>query len=230
MPGVTAVTPGILRAAPFLRFRERVLMTDSSGGVPQAFLLRPRTRRATRLTILSAGLLLLGAGAAWAQQYDHGDPTSEEQMVLEIINRARANPDAEGARLAGPSPNGIPGGNIREGMTLSNPALVAPRPPLAMNKDLLASARAHSIDLSTHRYCAHEPQTARAQTWDQRIACFGYNWNVPGGKTGENIAASGGDAAEALEDLLMIDVNYPERRHRRNLLDVWDPAENPYRE
>src|SRR5262245_18843778 len=223
MPGVTAVTPGILRAAPFLRFRERVLMTDSSGGVPQAFLLRPRTRRATRLTILSAGLLLLGAGAAWAQQYDHGDPTSDEQMVLEIINRARANPDAEGARLAGPSPNGIPGGNIREGMTLSDPALVAPRPPLAMNKYLLASARAHSIDMWTRRYFAHDTKAPPTQTWDQRITGFGYNWNVAGGKAGENIAAGGSDRAAALEDLLMTDDNFPERGHRRNLLDVWDP-------
>ncbi len=205
-------------------------MTGSSGGVPEAFLLRPRTRRAPRRTGVAAGILLLGAGAAWAQQYDHGDPTSDEQRVLEIINRARANPDAEGTRLAGPSPNGIPGGNIREGMTLSDPALVAPRPPLAMNKSLLASARAHSIDMWARRYFAHDTKAPPTQMWDQRIAGFGYNWNVLGGKAGENIAAGGGDTAAALEDLLMIDDNYPERGHRRNLLDVRDPAENPYRE
>jgi hypothetical protein len=187
-------------------------------------------REATALMLLAIGLLLLGAGAAWAQQYDHGDPTSDEQMVLEIINRARANPDAEGTRLAGPSPNGIPGGNIREGMTLSDPGLVAPRPPLAMNKYLLASARAHSVDMWTRRYFAHDTQAPPTQTWDQRIAGFGYTWNFAGGKVGENIAAGGGDPAAALEDLLMIDDGFPERGHRRNLLDVWDPAENPYRE
>jgi hypothetical protein len=29
-----------------------------------------------------------------------GDPTAGEQLVLEMINRARANPDAEGTRLS----------------------------------------------------------------------------------------------------------------------------------
>jgi hypothetical protein len=31
--------------------------------------------------------------------YSHGDPTAEEQYMLELINRARANPPAEGLRL-----------------------------------------------------------------------------------------------------------------------------------
>src|SRR5215208_4318672 len=33
-------------------------------------------------------------------QYSIGQPTDEEQLYLEFINRARANPPAEGARLA----------------------------------------------------------------------------------------------------------------------------------
>src|SRR2546430_434316 len=52
--------------------------------------------------------------------WDCGDPTPQEQMVLEIINRARANPDAEGVRL---------GIDIHEG--LPQPSLVGPRPALA---------------------------------------------------------------------------------------------------
>ena len=35
-----------------------------------------------------------------AQLYSIGDPTNEEQYYLELINRARANPTAEGLRLA----------------------------------------------------------------------------------------------------------------------------------
>jgi hypothetical protein len=35
-----------------------------------------------------------------ATPYSHGDPTAEEQLLLEMVNRARANPPAEGARLA----------------------------------------------------------------------------------------------------------------------------------
>ena len=68
--------------------------------------------------------------------YDSGDPTPAEQLVLEYVNRARADPDAEGQRL---------GIDIHEGLTDSS--LVGPRPPLAMNKDLLAIAQAHSQDI-----------------------------------------------------------------------------------
>ena len=35
-----------------------------------------------------------------AQLYSIGDPTNEEQYYLELINRARANPTAEGIRMA----------------------------------------------------------------------------------------------------------------------------------
>src|SRR3954468_1244770 len=35
-----------------------------------------------------------------SQLYSIGDPTNEEQYYLELINRARSNPPAEGARLA----------------------------------------------------------------------------------------------------------------------------------
>lgn len=31
--------------------------------------------------------------------YSHGEPTDEEQLMLEYINRARANPKAEGEEL-----------------------------------------------------------------------------------------------------------------------------------
>jgi len=86
--------------------------------------------------------------AAWSQtQYTgYGDPTAGEQEVLEIINRARANPTAEGTRLASNSPYPLPGGDITE--NAPNPPLaVVVRPPLAMNANLLATARAHT---STH--------------------------------------------------------------------------------
>ena len=39
------------------------------------------------------------SGEADTGPYNHGDPTAEEQLMLEFINRARANPAAEGVRL-----------------------------------------------------------------------------------------------------------------------------------
>lgn len=178
------------------------------------------------MSFLTAALL----GVA-LQQWDAGDPTPDEQLVLELINRARANPTAEGTRLAGFSPIGLPGGDIKEG--LANPGLVGPRPPLAMNKNLLATARAHSQDMHDRDYFAHDTQSPPTQTWNQRINAGGYS-----GSLGENIAASSSGTASFLEDFLMVDwsfdqngnpVGYPNRGHRVNLLDV-SSGGSPFRE
>src|SRR6478736_2002231 len=40
------------------------------------------------------------AASSVAQLYSIGEPTNDEQYYLELINRARANPIAEGIRLA----------------------------------------------------------------------------------------------------------------------------------
>src|ERR1041385_1188951 len=42
-----------------------------------------------------------------ASQYDCGNPTDEEQYIIELINRARANPAAEGDRLSTTQDAGI---------------------------------------------------------------------------------------------------------------------------
>src|SRR5215831_7699630 len=133
--------------------------------------------------ILLTAALLGSTLPLWAQQWDSGDPTPEEQQVLEVINRARANPTVEGARLATFTPVGLPGGDIREGLDI--PGNVGPRPPLAMNKNLLATARAHSDDMYARDYFAHDTLSPPTQTWDQRINAGGYL-----GSIGENIAAA----------------------------------------
>src|SRR5438477_7171641 len=92
------------------------------------------------------GAMILALAGVWTQaparaaqtQYDAGDPPAAEQLVLEVINRARANPTAEGARL---------GIDITEGLTATQVSEVMVRPPLAMNKILLGVARAHSQDM-----------------------------------------------------------------------------------
>jgi hypothetical protein len=170
-------------------------------------------------------VFLASAPSAWAQ-YNSGNPTPAEQLVLELINRARANPTAEGTRLASFNPP-LPGGDITEG--LANPGNVGPRPPLAMNLNLLTVARAHSTDMYNRDYFAHDTKAPPTETWWQRINTAGYT-----GSIGENIAASSSATAPWLEDFLMVDWNppfggYPNRGHRVNLLDV-DSAATPYRE
>ncbi|MFH0938722.1 MAG: CAP domain-containing protein [Planctomycetota bacterium] len=143
-----------------------------------------------------------------AALYDSGDPTAAEQYVLELINRARANPTAEGARL---------GISITEGLSASNVALVGVRPPLAINKILLSIARAHSQDMWTRSFFAHNNPDGKSPF--VRMTDAGYNYT----RAGENIACGSSSTPAALEDLLMIDAGVSGRGHRLNLLDIYNP-------
>lgn len=136
--------------------------------------------------------------------YDSGNPTAAEQLVLEYINRARADPSAEGSRL---------GIDIHEG--LPDPTLVGPRPPLAMNKILLTIANAHSQDMYTANYFSHNDLNGTSAF--DRIGHAGYNYV----RIGENMAAAGNAmSAGGLEDFMMIDSGTQGRPHRVNLLDL----------
>lgn len=156
-----------------------------------------------------AGMLLAGALARLpAQQYDHGDPTPEEQLVLEMINRARADPWAEGARL---------GMDPGEGLPPEEAARLGKRPPLAFHAALLASARAHAQDMHTRGFFAHvNPEGLGPAERARRAGYAGF-------RMGENIAAGSSltlHTAAYLQDLLMIDAGIEGRGHRKNLLDL----------
>lgn len=158
---------------------------------------------------LAAGVLFAGASPRLpAQQYDHGDPTPDEQLVLELINRARANPDAEGARL---------GLDLREGLHPQEASGLGPRPPLAFHADLIAAARAHARDMHARHFFDHVNPDGLGP--GERARRAGYAWT----RVGENIAAGSSPAlhtAAYLQDLLMIDAGIDGRGHRRNLLDL----------
>ena len=136
-------------------------------------------------------------------RYDSGNPTPDEQLVLEYINRARANPIAEGQRL---------GIDIHEG--LQDPSLVGPRPPLAMNKLLLSIAEAHSEDMYIGNYFSHTDPNGT--TAFDRFTNVGYDYV----RAGENMAAGAGSTAAELEDFMMVDSGTSGRPHRVNLLDL----------
>jgi len=161
-------------------------------------------------SLLSIATLIPRAGALVL--YNSGSPTAAEQLVLEYINRARANPVAEGQRL---------GIDITEGLqddpsnSCYGPEYVGVRPPLAMNPDLLAVAEAHSDDMYNQNYFSHTDPNGT--TAFQRIENSGYNYI----SAGENIGAGADMSATDLEDLLMVDSGYPCRAHRMNLLDIF---------
>jgi hypothetical protein len=158
-----------------------------------------------RLVALAAACVAMTPASGHAlgpAKWDSGDPSPAEQHVLEMINRARADPAAEGQRL---------GIDINEGVTSGT---AVQRPPLAMNKILLGTARTHSDDMYARKYFAHSDPDGKDPY--QRMTEAGY----AGVLYGENIAAGSGHTAAALEDLLMRDPNYPGRGHRVNLLNI----------
>lgn len=155
------------------------------------------------LCAVGIALFAHGVSCGGQAQYDSGDPTADEQRVLEVINRARANPTAEGTRL---------GIDINEGLPPGETAVV--RPPLAMNKILLGTARAHSDDMYARKFFDHVNPDGKDPF--QRMKAAGYIYTV----AGENIATGGGYSASALEDILMIDTGVSDRGHRVNLLNI----------
>src|ERR1700757_3167699 len=92
-------------------------------------------------------------------------PTSVEQLFLEELNDARANPAAYGATI---------------GLDLSG---VAPAQPLAFNSELVQAARAHSQDMNDRAYFSHTSLDGAGP--GQRISQAGFSWTG----WGESLAA-----------------------------------------
>lgn len=77
-------------------------------------------RATIRLPLIKLTFLLAATAVSPAvaqTQYSIGNPTNEQQYMLELINRARANGGAEATRLQGWTNNGSPvfSGSLQEG-------------------------------------------------------------------------------------------------------------------
>lgn len=146
--------------------------------------------------------------AAPTQVYDHGDPTPQEQLMLELVNRARRDPPAEAARF---------GIDLNENLA---PGTITPdpKPPLAFNHFLIASARNHSDWMLANDIFSHTGETN--STPGDRMANAGYpftgSWSW-----GENIAWKGTTGAA---DLTQFTVDEHEglirsAGHRENIME-----------
>ena len=137
--------------------------------------------------------------------------TALEQMLLELINRARLDPAAEAARF---------GIDLNEGVPSNQTISPVSKQPLAMNETLLLVARAHSQDMIDRDYFEHD--TPEGVTASQRIANAGYS--AIG--SGENIAfrSTSGSVTTAMTLMLhqdfFVDAGIPGRGHRLNLLQA----------
>jgi hypothetical protein len=120
-------------------------------------------------------------------------PSVQDQVFLELLNAARANPAAYGNSI---------------GLDLSG---VAPSQPLAWDPLLIQAAEGHSQDMSTQNYFSH--YTLGGQDPGARITATGYSWS----SWGESIAAGYASPAEALKALI-IDAGVSDLGHRLHLL------------
>jgi len=115
--------------------------------------------------------LALASHAPGAQKvYSHGNPSSHEQLMLELINRARSTPGAEAKR------HGI---SLNRGLSSGRISAVR-KPPLAFNRHLIAAARDHSrwmldTGIFSHKGAGGSSPSQRAQA---RGFAFGAAENI----------------------------------------------------
>ena len=88
----------------------------------------------------------------------------EEQLILELINRARANPQAEATRLGISLNAGLPAGTITS----------TAKQPLAPNQQLQNASVGHTIDMIDRDFFAHTNPSGI--TPGGRATAAGYNW------------------------------------------------------
>jgi serralysin len=140
-------------------------------------------------------------------------PSNYEQYLVELVNRARANPAAEAANDHIDLNEGLAAGTIT----------TAAKQPLAINPYLTSSARGHSQWMIDNDVFAH--QGAGGSQPDDRMTAAGYVFSGSWA-WGENIAyrSTSGSINQtaftaAIHDDLFIDKNIAGRGHRTNLMD-----------
>ena len=152
-----------------------------------------------RLRFLTLTLFVLAAASpAIAQdQYFIGNPTNEQQYMLELINRARADGGAEATRL------GL--GSLQEGPPTINGQVWTinnTNQPLSWNSRLFNAAQAHAMNLNNgdHFFTGQNPHTYPNNTSspNQRIAAAGYSMAAYNGPTNNGAFPGPENIAEAI--------------------------------
>jgi uncharacterized protein YkwD len=139
----------------------------------------------------------LGAQVA----YDFGDPTADEQLLIEYINTARADAVAEAERLLA-----VPHDRVAQALEQFNvdtdlmrtqfAALTRVSQPLAPSAALTRAARLHSEDMKLNKFQGHFsssqplPPNNPGDTIGERISAQGYAFT----SVAENVFAFGADA------------------------------------
>ncbi|MFP4283267.1 MAG: CAP domain-containing protein, partial [Opitutales bacterium] len=129
------------------------------------------------------------------ERYDGvGEPTAEEVLTVEYINRARADAVAEAARLRATSDADVLGAynhfNVDlDLMEAQFAELVQTVPPLAINARLTAAARLHSEDMFLNTFQGHVSSSSPVAP------------NQPGDGSGDRISRQGYTAVRSGENV-----------------------------
>ena len=125
-----------------------------------------------------AGLNLAPEPSFAQPVYEFGNPSAEEQLYIESVNRARANPAAEGTRLANTTDQDVIIAmsyfSVDRAMLESEMAAIPASQPLAPSAQLAQAARSHSTWMLANATQSHT-QTDFPSTIAQRIAATGYD-------------------------------------------------------
>ncbi len=152
--------------------------------------------------------------------YNHGDPTNDEQYMLEMVNRARANPTAEGERLASVTDADLSAAynyfNINREKLRNDFKAYPVRPPLAFNASLINAARNHSRDMDQNNFQGHTG--SNGSSLSERMVAAGYG---DGAFAGENAAAY---SNSPFYGHVSLNVDWGEQNqidlgHRRNIMN-----------
>lgn len=146
-------------------------------------------------------------------QYTIGNPNGDEAEILQIINRSRSNPAAEGQRLVDSLAELRFNASIIDvDLLLAQFQTYDVRPPLAFNAHLNASARAHVADMVATGLLQHDSSDGTPA--DVRMKSFGYA--MPGGESvvGGYVSAV---TPWLTEGVYQIDYGVPSLGHRLNV-------------
>lgn len=141
-------------------------------------------------------------------------PSAQEQLMLELINKGRANPTAEAANYQI---------DLNEGVSTNQTISTTPKQPLAFNLSLVDAARSHSQWMLQNNQFSHTG--ANGSQPQDRMKAAGYQF-TGSWASGENIAYDGTTGnldvnsaiAQEYKDLF-VDAGIQGRGHRLNLMN-----------
>jgi hypothetical protein len=176
-----------------------------------------------RIACLAAIAFLYSMALAAEYQAASPEPTPEETLMVEFLNRFRADPKAEAERIAPPGKEGGRGGVDWEMFRKETSALPS-APPVVINLELLDATRRHS-HYQILNGMTHEQEAGKAgftgKSFGERDKKAGYK----GSPRSENCFRDAPDPWGAHAGFI-VDAGpggpggmQPERGHRRNMAD-----------